>query len=605
MADRSAYVGQPVERFAGQTHIGSSDFTGLRRTLRARFGRPTALICVAVLTIALVLQLGDAQWYGRLIFWALILIGGGTLLARLGHPLSAQLGFRFILILSALTMFVVGFAAYSRVGGNYHGEVVVMLGLVVAGLVGLVESPRAALGWDIVAAAAVTAGAWTVPADSGTLIINASAIFVGSLFGNRLGDVLESYFGTRQRLLGEITKVSSEGNAFAIAQGIMQCIPRRTPLRTGSIIWFADDGRSMFIATVGPLPPTVASGQLLPDERNASLRELSQRGPWITGWRPRDDDRGYSRGIAEAGVDAVAYVPIVFSNQVVGLLSIAASNSEGGRSTLTTHFPLLVEVADVAAGVLGPALRALDAEFSRTNRIDELLASQSFWPVFQPVMDLDTKRIVGYEALTRFEGHTNTAQVFSEAAALGRSRELELATIRAAIEASHALPRHCWLSLNASPALLADQIVMHQLLKDVRRSIVIEISEHDAIADYEPIAASMRSLGERRVIAVDDAGAGFASLRHILEVRPAYVKLDLGLVQSVATDITRRALVAGMVRFATDAGFDLIAEGIETNDDLATLRSLGLHYGQGYLLGRPERIEEVTATGRRSRLRAV
>jgi EAL domain-containing protein (putative c-di-GMP-specific phosphodiesterase class I) len=99
----------------------------------------------------------------------------------------------------------------------------------------------------------------------------------------------------------------------------------------------------------------------------------------------------------------------------------------------------------------------------------------------------------------------------------------------------------------------------------------------------------MRSLGPRCSLAVDDAGAGFASLRHILEVRPAYVKLDLALVQGVSEDDARRALVAGMVHFARDAGFILIAEGIETPADLATLRMLGVEMGQGFLLGRPDR----------------
>jgi EAL domain-containing protein (putative c-di-GMP-specific phosphodiesterase class I) len=213
--------------------------------------------------------------------------------------------------------------------------------------------------------------------------------------------------------------------------------------------------------------------------------------------------------------------------------------------------------------------------------------------------------VVGYEALTRFDVPRTPAQVFAEAAALGRTLDLEAATMRAALAAAQDLPRQCWLSLNVSPALLADQLTMHQLLKDVRRAVVLEISEHDAITDYEPIAACLRSLGRTRVVAVDDAGAGFASLRHILEVRPAYVKLDLGLVQQVSGDLTRRALVAGMVRFATDAGFKLIAEGIETEDDLAALRDLGLRLGQGYLLGRPALASEIVASRRRAALRAV
>jgi EAL domain-containing protein (putative c-di-GMP-specific phosphodiesterase class I) len=94
---------------------------------------------------------------------------------------------------------------------------------------------------------------------------------------------------------------------------------------------------------------------------------------------------------------------------------------------------------------------------------------------------------------------------------------------------------------------------------------------------------------------VDDAGSGFASLRHVLEIKPAYVKLDLGLVQGVAEDATRRALVAGFAHFAHDAGFSLIAEGIEIQADLDVLRRLGVTMGQGYLLGRPQPVTEAAS----------
>ena len=118
---------------------------------------------------------------------------------------------------------------------------------------------------------------------------------------------------------------------------------------------------------------------------------------------------------------------------------------------------------------------------------------------------------------------------------------------------------------------------------------MIELSEHEMISDYKPIGTAMRRLGPNRSLAVDDAGSGFASLRHILEVQPAYVKMDIGLVQGAATDLSRRALVAGFVHFARDAEFTLIAEGIESAEDLKTLKGLGVALGQGFLLGRPDR----------------
>jgi EAL domain-containing protein (putative c-di-GMP-specific phosphodiesterase class I) len=108
------------------------------------------------------------------------------------------------------------------------------------------------------------------------------------------------------------------------------------------------------------------------------------------------------------------------------------------------------------------------------------------------------------------------------------------------------------------------------------------------MANYPAFRAAMATLGPKVELAVDDAGAGFASLRHILELRPAFVKLDRSLVAGLESDYARHAMIAGLRHFARATGFRLIAEGIETDRDLAVLRALDIGLGQGYLLGRPE-----------------
>jgi len=123
--------------------------------------------------------------------------------------------------------------------------------------------------------------------------------------------------------------------------------------------------------------------------------------------------------------------------------------------------------------------------------------------------------------------------------------------------------------------------------------VVLEITEHVDVQDYEILRASLASLGSDVRFAVDDAGAGFASLRHILELAPSHVKLDRGLVARIDTDPARQALVAGLVHFATEIAVMLIAEGVETEDERQTLLRLGVHVGQGYLLGRPAPAEDV------------
>lgn len=108
-----------------------------------------------------------------------------------------------------------------------------------------------------------------------------------------------------------------------------------------------------------------------------------------------------------------------------------------------------------------------------------------------------------------------------------------------------------------------------------------------AIEDYEALRRAIATLGPTIRLAVDDAGAGYASFRHILELTPDYVKVDIGLVRNVDTEPARQALIAGMGYFAVKRGIHLIAEGIETRKELDALRALAVPFEQGFLLGRP------------------
>jgi EAL domain-containing protein (putative c-di-GMP-specific phosphodiesterase class I) len=130
------------------------------------------------------------------------------------------------------------------------------------------------------------------------------------------------------------------------------------------------------------------------------------------------------------------------------------------------------------------------------------------------------------------------------------------------------------------------------------RQLVVEITERSAVEDYGAIRSALERMGDETSLAVDDAGAGFSSLRHIIELSPRFVKLDIGLVRGVDTDAARQALIAGMVHFANEIGCVLVAEGIETEAERRALRRLGVSFGQGYLLGRPVPAE-VLAGGRR------
>ena len=126
------------------------------------------------------------------------------------------------------------------------------------------------------------------------------------------------------------------------------------------------------------------------------------------------------------------------------------------------------------------------------------------------------------------------------------------------------------------------------LLRDRSRRLVLEVTEHAAIDDHPALRHAVAALGPTVSLAVDDAGVGFANHRHVVELRPRFLKLDISLVRHVDRDLTRQAMIAGLIQFAARAGCEVIAEAIEDPAELEVLRELGVPFGQGYLLGRPE-----------------
>jgi EAL domain-containing protein (putative c-di-GMP-specific phosphodiesterase class I) len=207
-------------------------------------------------------------------------------------------------------------------------------------------------------------------------------------------------------------------------------------------------------------------------------------------------------------------------------------------------------------------------------------------------LNLRTGLVVGGEALARFSGSPAQGpdRWFNDAATVGMGLDLELSAVRRAVMLLDRIPAACYLSVNVSPAVATSTRLLDLMSERnvAAQRIVLELTEHADVADYDALRTALvplRALGLR--IAVDDAGAGFASMSHILNLRPDFVKLDMSLVRGIHRDAARRALARGMLIFATEIGACLIAEGVETAEDLAALRAVGLTHGQGYLLGRP------------------
>jgi EAL domain-containing protein (putative c-di-GMP-specific phosphodiesterase class I) len=244
-----------------------------------------------------------------------------------------------------------------------------------------------------------------------------------------------------------------------------------------------------------------------------------------------------------------------------------------GRDRIAFHRDGAVALADQTTA-LSPVLEAL--------RI-----------AYQPIVDLGTGEMVGMEALSRFEGR-DPRTVFDMAARDGTVAELEAAAIRTALAGWGGAGA---LALNVSlPALLSPAV--QAALPDDLTSIALEITETDLV-DYGP--ETMRALDDVRargvLIAIDDFGVGFSNVHRIAMIRPDVVKLDLSLVRGVDSDPVLQAVASSCVLFAELTGAKLVAEGIETEAERECMQRLGVHFGQGYLLGRPGPLSSQPATG--------
>ncbi|CAN5655373.1 hypothetical protein BH10ACT10_BH10ACT10_01150 [soil metagenome] len=263
-----------------------------------------------------------------------------------------------------------------------------------------------------------------------------------------------------------------------------------------------------------------------------------------------------------------------------------------------TTAPVLDADSRARIGWTGTALLLTEEDHPRIVRelhrrtVTGILADEALETVFQPIADLANGRIVGVEALSRFPSHPELTpeEVFAQAANAGLARRMELLAIEHAFSASQQLSERLYLAVNISPPVLCspDFIATLRMADIDLTRVVVEITEHVSVEDYNQLQEcreALRSLGVK--VAIDDAGSGYASLRHILALQPDAIKLDRALVTDVDRDRARQALVAAFVTFAQELGATVIGEGVETIEALRTLQTLGVDAAQGYLIGRP------------------
>jgi EAL domain-containing protein (putative c-di-GMP-specific phosphodiesterase class I) len=288
-------------------------------------------------------------------------------------------------------------------------------------------------------------------------------------------------------------------------------------------------------------------------------------------------------------IGAFAAAPVHLTDGgLFGALCLAHRSPRDDLGPSTEEF--LNAMADVLGSELTDEHVARHQSARERQAIMELLDGERLSTVLQPIVRLDDGRTLGVEALTRFASAIPRPPNlwFGAAARHGLGVELEAAAISRAFRAVAVVPTTWHLAVNASPALLEANVFESLLVDDIADRLVIEVTEHAAVNDYRQLRSALRPLRDRGIrIAVDDAGAGFSSLRHVVELHPEVIKIDGSLVRGVDIGPLHRAMIESLTSFAHRSGATLVAEAVETPQELAVLQELGVHAAQGYLFAAP------------------
>lgn len=268
---------------------------------------------------------------------------------------------------------------------------------------------------------------------------------------------------------------------------------------------------------------------------------------------------------------------------------------------LSQHELTFVRIfANIVAGLIEGRESVMKGAREMHARIESVLDKNELILHAQPVIELNTGNPIGYELLSRISSETTWPPdiFFDDATHVGLRKETTIRTIENAIDALKAIPDNFFISINLSPTDIINYELMELISGLPMERIVFEVTEHEMINDYsllKSMVARLRKHGIR--FAVDDFGAGYASFRHILSLVPDIIKMDMSLTRDIHQDPHRQALTNSLVQFAKQCGFMIIAEGVENDQELFTLRNLGIECAQGYLFSHPQPVEDFFKPG--------
>lgn len=389
--------------------------------------------------------------------------------------------------------------------------------------------------------------------------------------------------GDRDAIVEVMREVHPTTSLEVTADAFCEAASRLAGIDAAALMLVGDAHELTTVAYRGPLSIDPTLGPIaLPGFRQHSLG--SGNAPILLSLDPDDwsSDDSFIASVIEARLCGLVAAPIRWEDQLVGVLILATKDAKVADE-IPSRFAYFEELATYAASLVGNQALINRRRSTMRGEIRDVIDNRRFQSVFQPFVDLVTGQTVGYEALTRFDDGLRPDLRFLDAHEVGLGTELEAVCVVSALEAARHLDDSMYVSVNFSPDAVLDGHAK-RAVAGAKQRVIIELTEHAPINDYGAVRGALDEIIGCQV-AVDDAGAGYTSLSHILELRPDFVKLDVSIVRNIDSNPARQAMAAGMCHFAEHDGTVIIAEGIETQAEADTLRDLGLTIGGRGILG--------------------
>jgi EAL domain-containing protein (putative c-di-GMP-specific phosphodiesterase class I) len=250
---------------------------------------------------------------------------------------------------------------------------------------------------------------------------------------------------------------------------------------------------------------------------------------------------------------------------------------------------MLRSVAAIVSDQIESRIEQEERGEAAAQEIARLMFDDDLTIIHQPIFDLTDWHLIGYECLMRHKANLEQSpqELFDRARAAGQVLDLELHLASKALATLDPAEPERFIAIKVSATTLVSPALVRMIPEGLESRLVIELNDHDDAMQREMIKAAIQLLKSRAWVAVNSAGAGLSGLQALVDLEPDIVKIDRDSLTGLAEDPARRALVKALVQFAGETEVTLIAQGVETREDLQALREIGVRFAEGYVFGRP------------------